>query len=191
MLATALGVPAAFALARYAIFGKGFINALILAALITPPIIKAISIYLFYVPLGLINTVSGLAFAHTVSGLPFVIVNVMASLRSYDPDLDRAAIIHGAAPYRAVLGITIPIIAPGIIVGCIFAFMQSAQELLVAIFVLGTVNKPMAVKLWEGVQVAIDPSIAAASSSLIGLAVLGFLAVALLQRRSKATPARI
>jgi len=191
VLATALGVPAAFALARYAIFGKGFINALILAALITPPIIKAISIYLFYVPLGLINTVSGLAFAHTVSGLPFVIVNVMASLRSYDPDLDRAAIIHGAAPYRAVLGITIPIIAPGIIVGCIFAFMQSAQELLVAIFVLGTVNKPMAVKLWEGVQVAIDPSIAAASSSLIGLAVLGFLAVALLQRRSKATPARI
>src|SRR5262249_8017954 len=158
---------------------------------ITPPITKAISIYLSYVPLGLINTVSGLAFAHTVSGLPFVIVNVMASLRSYDPDLDRAAIIHGAAPYRAVLGITIPIIAPGIIVGCIFAFMQSAQELLVAIFVLGTVNKPMAVQLWEGVQGAIDPSIAAASSSLIGLAVLGFLAVALLQRRSKATPARI
>jgi ABC-type spermidine/putrescine transport system permease subunit II len=187
LLATLMGVPAAFALSRYQIRGKNLINALLLAALITPPVIKAISIYLFYVPLGLINTVRGLAFAHTVPGIPFVVINVMASLRSYDENLERAAVIHGASPLRAVVGITLPIIAPGILVGAIFAFMQSAQELLVAIFVLGTVNKPLAVKLWEGVQVAIDPSIAAASTSLIGLAMLGFLAAALLQRRTSSS----
>ena len=129
----------------------------------------------------------GLAFAHTVPGIPFVVINVMASLRSYDENLERAAVIHGASPLRAVVGITLPIIAPGILVGAIFAFMQSAQELLVSIFVLGTVNKPLAVKLWEGVQVAIDPSIAAASTSLIGLAMLGFVAAALLQRRTSSS----
>lgn len=187
VLATLMGVPAAFALSRHTIRGKNLINALLLAALITPPVIKAISIYLFYVPLGLVNTVRGLAFAHTVPGIPFVVINVMASLRSYDENLERAAVIHGASPLRAVVGITLPIIAPGILVGAIFAFMQSAQELLVSIFVLGTVNKPLAVKLWEGVQVAIDPSIAAASTSLIGLAMLGFLAAALLQRRTSSS----
>jgi putative spermidine/putrescine transport system permease protein len=187
VLATALGVPAAFALMRHRVVGKGMVNALLLAALISPPVIKAISIYLYYVPLHLVNTVWGLAFAHTVSGLPFVVINVLASLKSYDTDLERAAVIHGAPPLRAVLGITIPIIAPGIAVGAIFAFMQSAQELLVAIFVLGTVNKPLAVKLWEGVQVAVDPSIAAASSALIGIALLGFLASLVLQRRLQRT----
>lgn len=185
ILSTLLGVPAAFAIARYKIPAKNFFNALILASLITPPIIKALSIYLFYVPLGLVNTKLGLAFAHTVSGIPFVIINVAASLRSYDVNLEHAAIIHGARPLQAILRITLPIIAPGIIVGAIFAFMQSAQELLVAIFVMGTVNKPLAVKLWEGVQVAVDPTIAAASTGMIGLAVLAFVCAAYLQMRGR------
>jgi len=177
VLSTLLGVPAAFALTRHVRRGQGLLNMLILAALITPSVIKAISIYLYYVPLGLLNTVWGLAFAHTVSGIPFVVLNVMASLRGYDRNLERAAVIHGAPPLRAVLGITLPIVAPAIAVGAVFAFMQSAQELLVAIFVLGTVNKPLAVKLWEGVQVAIDPTIAAATTSVTGLVLLCLAAV--------------
>ena len=184
-LSTLLGVPVAFAITRYRIPAKGFLNALILASLITPAIIKALSIYLFYVPLGLINTKLGLACAHAVSGIPYVVLNVAASLRSYDVTLEHAAVIHGARPIESVLRITLPIISPGIIVGAIFAFMQSAQELLVSIFVLGTVRKPMAVKLWEGVQVAIDPTIAAASTGMIGLAVLAFICSRLLHHRSR------
>ncbi|HLI11428.1 MAG TPA: ABC transporter permease [Alphaproteobacteria bacterium] len=185
LLSTLLGVPAAFALSRHVKRGQGLLNMLILAALITPAVIKAISIYLYYVPLALLNTVWGLAFAHTVSGIPFVVINVVASLKSYDGNLERAAVIHGAPPIRAVLGITIPIVAPGIIVGAVFAFMQSAQELLVSIFVLGTVRKPLSVKLWEGVQVAIDPTIAAATTSVTGLALLGLLTVMLASRRNR------
>jgi putative spermidine/putrescine transport system permease protein len=185
VLSTLLGVPAAFALSRYVARGQGLVNALVLAALVTPPIIKAISIYLYYVPLGLLNTVPGLAFAHTVSGIPFVVINVVAGLRGYDRDIERAATIHGASPLRAVLGITIPIIAPSIIVGAVFAFMQSAQELLIAMFVLGTLEKPLAVKLWEGVRVAIDPSLAAATTSVTALAILGLVTVMLASRRNR------
>ena len=183
VLSTLLGVPVAFAITRYRIPAKGFLNALILASLITPPIIKALSIYLFYVPFGLVNTKLGLACAHTVSGLPFVVINVAASLRSYDVTLEHAAVIHGARPLESILRITLPIISPGIMVGAIFAFMQSAQELLVSIFVMGTVSKPLAVKLWEGVQVAVDPTIAAASTGMIGLAVLAFICATLLRLR--------
>lgn len=186
VLSSVLGVPAAFALSRYSGRGQGLLNMLILAALITPAVIKAISIYLYYVPLGLLNTVWGLAFAHTVSGIPFVVINVVASLKNYDRNLEHAAIIHGASPVRAALGITIPIVAPGIAVGAVFAFMQSAQELLVAIFVLGTVQKPLSVKLWEGVQVAIDPTIAAATTAVAGLVLLGLLAVMVVNSRTRA-----
>jgi ABC-type spermidine/putrescine transport system permease subunit II len=178
ILSCLIGVPAGFAMARHLGASGGLFSAVMLSALITPPIIKAISLYLYFVPLGLVNTVAGLAFAHTVSGLPFVFLNVTASLKNYDTNLERAAIVHGASPVRAVLGITLPIIGPGIFVGAVFAFLQSAQELLVSLFILGTVRKPLSVKLWESVRESVDPTVAAASTAVIAIAVLGFAAAA-------------
>jgi len=73
------------------------------------------------------------------------------------------------------------IIAPGIVIGAILAFVHSVHELLVASFVLGGVGKPVAVKIWSGVQATSDPTIAAASAILIGLAVLTFASAAATQ----------
>ena len=185
LLATLLGVPAAFALVRYVIPAKALLSALILCALVTPPIVTAISTYLFFVPLGLVNTVVGLACAHAVSGMPFVVINTAASLRSADRNLERAAIIHGAHPLWAIMRITLPIVAPGIVIGAIFAFVHSTHELLVATFVLGGVGKPVAVKIWSGVQATTDPTIAAASTILIGLAILTFASAAATQSLTK------
>jgi ABC-type spermidine/putrescine transport system permease subunit II len=85
--------------------------------------------------------------------------------------------------------ITLPIIAPGIVIGAILAFVHSAHELLIAIFVLGGVGKPVAVKIWSGVQATSDPTIAAASALLIGLAILTLASVTtaqwLARRRSR------
>ena len=170
---------------RYVIPAKALLSALILCALVTPPIVTALSTYLFFVPLGLVNTVVGLAFAHAVSGMPFVVINTAASLRSADINLERAAVIHGAHPLWAVLRITLPIISPGIVIGAIFAFVHSAHELLVAMFVLGGVGKPVAVKIWSGVQATSDPTIAAASAILIGLAILTFASAAATQSLAK------
>jgi putative spermidine/putrescine transport system permease protein len=181
LIATLIGVPAAFALVRYLIPGKALVGALILCALVTPPIVTALSTYLFFVPLGLVNTVAGLAFAHAVSGMPFVVINTAASLRSADLNLERAAVIHGAHPVWAVLRITLPIISPGIVIGAIFAFVHSSHELLVASFVLGGVGKPVAVKIWSGVQATSDPTIAAASAILIALAIFTFASAAATQ----------
>jgi putative spermidine/putrescine transport system permease protein len=185
LLATILGVPAAFGLIRLSIRGKAAVNALLLMALITPAIIKGLATYLFFVPYGLVNSIVGLACAHTVSALPYVVINVGASLKGFDQTLERAAIIHGARPTIAILRVTLPIIAPGILVGAVFAFLSSAQELLVAIFLLGTVRKPLAVKMWEGVRVSVDPTIAAASSAVILMAVAAFVTAALLQKRAQ------
>lgn len=184
-LATLLGVPAAFALVRYVIPGKSLLNAIILCALVTPPIVTALSTYLFFVPLGFINSIAGLACAHAVSGMPFVIINTAASLRSADRNLERAAIIHGAPPLWAIARITLPIISPGIVIGAIFAFVHSAHELLVASFILGGVGKPVSVKMWSDVQSTSDPTIAAASTILIGLAIFTFASAAMAQSLAK------
>ncbi len=182
---TLLGVPAAFGLIRLEIRGKAVLNALLLMALITPAVIRALGLYLFFAPLGLVNSVVGLACAHTVSALPYLVINVAASLKGFDLAVERAAVVHGASPVRAIARITLPIIAPGILVGAIFAFLSSAQELLVSIYLMGTVRKPLAVKMWEGVRVAVDPTIAAASTGVIAMAVLAFVTAALLHRRAR------
>jgi putative spermidine/putrescine transport system permease protein len=140
---------------------------------------------MFYAKIGLVNTIIGLACAHAVSGIPFVVINTAANLHGADRNLERAAIIHGASPLWAAVRITLPIIAPGIIIGAIFAFVHSAHELLVATFVLGGVGKPVAVKIWSGVQATSDPTIAAASTILIGLAILTFASAATLQLLAK------
>jgi putative spermidine/putrescine transport system permease protein len=177
LLATLVGVPAAFALVRNAIPGKSLLNAIILSALVTPPIVSAIGVFIMYVPLGLVNSLLGLAGAHAVAGIPFVVINTAASLRSADQDLERAAIIHGASPLAAAVRITLPIIAPGIVVGFILSFVHSAHELLIASFVLGGVGKPISVKMWSQVQSTTDPSVTAASSVLIGIAMLTVISV--------------
>jgi ABC-type spermidine/putrescine transport system permease subunit II len=148
LLATIVGVPAAFALTRHVIPGKSLFNAVILSALVTPPIVSAVAVFLMYVPLGLVNS-----------------------------DLERAAIIHGASPFAAAVRITLPIVSPGIVVGLILSFVHSAHELLIASFILGGVGKPISVKMWSQVQTTTDPSVTAASTVLIGIAVLTVISV--------------
>jgi putative spermidine/putrescine transport system permease protein len=177
LMAVAVGVPAAFALVRHAIPGKSLLNAIILSALVTPPIVSAVGVFLMYVPLGLVNSLVGLACAHAVAGIPFVVINTAASLRSADRDLERAAIIHGASPLAAALRITLPIVSPGIVVGFILSFVHSAHELLIASFILGGVGKPISVKMWSQVQSTTDPSVTAVSTVLIGVAILTVVSV--------------
>ncbi len=88
-----------------------------------------------------------------------------------------------AHPLWAILHITLPIIAPGIVIGAGLAFVLSVHEPLVASFVLGGVGKPVAVKIRSGGQATSDPTIAAASALLI-------LAVHLCQRRGHQALAR-
>ena len=186
LLTTLLGVPAAFGLVRLELRAKALLNGLLLMALITPAVIRGLGSYLLFVRLGLVNSVIGLACAHTVSALPYLVINVIASLKGFDLSIERAAVVHGASPLTAIRRVTLPIIAPGILVGAIFAFLSSAQELLVSIYLMGTVRKPLAVKMWEGVRVAVDPTIAAASTAVIVMAVLAFASAAALHRRASA-----
>jgi ABC-type spermidine/putrescine transport system permease subunit II len=57
----------------------------------------------------------------------------------------------------------------------------------VSIYLMRTVRKPLAVKMWEGVRVAVDPTIAAALTAVIAMALLAFVAAALLHRRARLT----
>lgn len=184
VLATVLGTMASLALVRGRFRGKGLIHALILSPMIIPVIIVAISVYLFFSRLRLIGTEWGLVLAHTILALPFVVVNVSASLKGFDETLERAAISLGASRFQALRKVTFPLIRPGIISGALFAFITSFDEVVVAIFISGSRAVTLPKQMWDGIRIAINPTISAVASLFIVFSILLLLAIEILRRRS-------
>jgi putative spermidine/putrescine transport system permease protein len=184
LLATVLGTPAAIALVRSQFNGRGLINSFIISPLIAPAIIVAIGIYFFYAQLGMIGNPISLVIAHTCLAVPFVVINVSASLYGFDERLEYAAMSLGATPWRTFWQVTFPIIRPGVLAGALFAFITSFDELVIALFVSGTTAVTLPRKMWESIQFEIDPTIAAASTMLVAVTGALFLTADLLRRRA-------
>ena len=72
---------------------------------------------------------------------------------------------------------TLPLILPGVLVGALFAFITSFDELIVALFLSGSGAITLPRRMWDDLRFAIDPTIAAVSTLTIVLtaALLGAL----------------
>jgi putative spermidine/putrescine transport system permease protein len=153
--------------------------------MIIPAIIVAIGVYFFYARLQIVGNWWALALAHTALALPFVVINVSATLYGFDERLEFAAMNLGANRWQTFFKVTLPMIRPGIIAGALFAFITSFDELIVALFISGTGAVTLPRKMWAELRQQIDPTIAAVSSMLIVLSIVILLAVELLRQRSE------
>ncbi|HLI12082.1 MAG TPA: ABC transporter permease [Alphaproteobacteria bacterium] len=185
ILATALGTAAAFALVRAQFPGKSLLYGFLLSPLIVPTIITAIAVYFLFAKLHLIGNWLGLVLAHTVLAIPLVVVVVSASLSGFNVMLERAAMSLGAAPWQALRRVTLPIIAPGIVTAALLAFLASFDEVVIAIFIAGSGAVTLPKKMWDGLWLEITPAIAAASTFVIAVTIILFVAMELLRRRSE------
>jgi putative spermidine/putrescine transport system permease protein len=177
ILCLLLGVPLAYALVRTHFRGKFLMDALVISPMILPAIILAIGDYLLFVRFRLVGTTWGLILGHTVIALPFMVVNVRATLKGVDPDLERAASSLGAIPLTVFRTITLPLMMPGVIAGCLFAFITSFDEVVIALFISGPHTQTLPMRMWSGLRYEIEPTIAAISSLLIAFATLILVAM--------------
>jgi putative spermidine/putrescine transport system permease protein len=192
LLATALGTLAALALVRGRLRGRRVLSALMLAPMILPQIILAIGLFPIMVRLGLNGTYAGILLGHAVVSLPLAFITVAASLRSYPPTFEQAALTLGANPWKTFWHVTFPLIRPGMLVGFIFAFAFSFDELILAIFLTSPATRTVPRLLWEQLNYQMTPVIAAATCVLLLLTILlllGAAAVAQVGRRRLAPPA--
>jgi putative spermidine/putrescine transport system permease protein len=189
-IATPLGTLAALGLVRAEFRLKPLIVGLLISPLIVPVIITAIGIYFVYSPLGLTSSRLGLVLAHTVLATPFVVVVVHATLQGFDPALWRAALSLGAAPGAVFRKIVLPLIAPGVISGAIFAFTTSFDEIVTTIFIAGPEQRTLPLQMFDGVREQISPTITAAATLLIAVSVVMLGAIEALRRRSARIYAR-
>ena len=185
-LATVLGTAAAFGLVRGRYPARNVVNAVLLGPLLVPTIVVAIGMYLQYTRWGLTGSLLGLVAGHTCLSLPFVVLNVAASLRNLDTTLESAAQSLGANPVRTFMRVTLPLIAPGVVAGALIAFIFSWDEVVVAIFLSSPLTRTLPAVMWGEIHSRVDPT-SAAVATMLAIVPLLFLAGTTAMRRRLAS----
>ncbi len=171
LTSTFLGTLGSLGLGRADFKGKKAAMAFIVSPMIVPTMIFSLALYYVFSPLGLVGSVTGLALGHTVLAIPVVIVIVSAALKNVDERLEQAAMSLGANRLHALWGVTIPLIRPAIFASGLLAFLTSFDDLLIALFLSGTKVATLPKRMWDGIRFETDPTIAAASTFIIVLAI--------------------
>jgi putative spermidine/putrescine transport system permease protein len=109
----------------------------------------------------------GLIIVHAALGAPFVLTTVLATLQGFNHNLVRASQGLGANPLRTFFRITLPLIAPGVISGALFAFATSFDEVVVTLFLAGPQQVTLPRQMFTGIRENITPTIAAVATLLI------------------------
>lgn len=182
LFATLLGTMAAVALSRARFPGAGVVTAFLMSPLMVPVIIIAAAIYGFFRVWGLNGTLAGLIIAHTVLTVPFVISTVLGTLSLVDEQLEKAALTLGATPLVAFRRVTLPLILPAVLSGCLFSMVISFDEVIVSIFISGPLTRPLTVQMWSDLRGGLDPTIAAIGTGMFAFSLLILLIDSLVRR---------
>ena len=185
LLATTLGTLAALGMARPNFPLRGLVMALMISPMVVPFVITALGMFFFFSQAGLTNSLTGLILAHTALGVPFVVITVSATLQGFDRNLPRAAAALGARPFYAFRRVTLPVIAPGVAVGALFAFATSFDEVVVTVFLVGPAQRTLPRQMFSGIRENLDPTIVAVATFMMLISVFLLVAVELLRRRSE------
>ena len=166
VVATIVGTLAAFGLDRMKSRASGFLRALLITPMVVPGVVLAVGIYAVYLDTHLVGTMTGFVLAHTMLAVPFVIIAVSASLEVFDKRLETAATSLGASRMTAFRTVTLPLIAPGILSGLLFAFVTSFDEIIVALFITSPYLKTLPVQIFSSITRDADPTVAAVGTIL-------------------------
>jgi multiple sugar transport system permease protein len=179
--ALTVSVPTAYSIARWR-FGGGLLSVLLLVLRMLPSIALVIPIYITYKLLGLTNSYLGLVIIYTVVYIPFAVWLLVGFLRDFPAEIEEAALIDGCSRLRALATVVVPIIAPGLAVVALFAFIATWNEFLFAIVLTGIETKTMMVLVTSFTTGGTDMFYGEASASVV-LGVLPAFAVAFILQR--------
>lgn len=171
IVATVLGTLLAFSIVRGRYPGRGLVSQIATAPLAVPTIVYSVAVYGLFSSLKLIGAWHGIALAHTVHALPFVVLIVGAALRTVDPAQEQAAMGLGASRLGALWRVTLPQLRPALVSAAFLAFISSFDELVIAMF-LGGSDVTLPKKMFDNIQMEIEPTVAAVSVLQIALAAL-------------------
>jgi spermidine/putrescine transport system permease protein len=156
-------------------------------SLVTPEIVTGISLLAFYqwifrflrVQLGM-HTVS---LAHVSFSIAYVVIVVIARLRTVDATLEEAALDLGANEWQAFRYVTLPAILPGVIAAALLAFTVSFDDYVITSLVAGVDSETLPMVIYAIARRGVNPIVNAISA----LIVIGFGSLVLISERLRTT----
>ncbi|HTK00978.1 MAG TPA: ABC transporter permease [Bordetella sp.] len=175
LVTMALVIPVSFAYVRRRFRGRALVNQVMMLPLMVPHVVAALGYYGFLSRLHLNGTLLGVIIAHTCLSVPVAFLVLCATLKGFDRNLELAAMSSGAGPLRTFFWVTLPVLRPGLLVALLLSFLQSFNESVVSIFIAGRDASTLPKKMYENIRIDSDPVIAAVSTLLTGLVLVGVL----------------
>jgi ABC-type spermidine/putrescine transport system permease subunit II len=195
VIATVLGTLAGLALARRS--GKWTIVflGLIFLILVTPEIVDAIALLIWYVrlggPFGPDSPIPGVSYGlvrlwagHSLFSTAVVTLIVRARLIGLDESVEEAAADLYATPFRRFRQITLPMMLPAVLAGALLAFSLSLDDVIISTFVSAAGTTPWPVVVFSAVRAVLRPEFASMSTVLLGLTLVALALVGFVLRRS-------
>ncbi len=182
LLATALGTPGAYALARLPVPGRRLLRLGIVLSTAFPAVATVAPLYLIVRALGLRDTWWALILADTSFALPLMLWLVAGFIAELPRELEEAAFVDGAGRLRALWSVVLPAAAPGVAAAALLTFLFAWNEFLFAYTFAATEASrtvPVALALFPGVFEVPWGDVAAAA---VLASLPPILAVSLLQR---------
>ncbi len=176
VLATVLGVPAAWAYSRFSLKAKKDQLFFILSTRFMPPVVVVIPIFLMYRELGLIDSKLGLVLIYAAFNVPFTIWMMKGFVDEVPAEYEDAAMLDGYTRLQAFWKFTLPLLVPGIAATAVFALIFSWNEFVFAIFLTSSQEVRTAPPAIAGLigGTTVDWGLVAASAVVFAIPVLVF-----------------
>jgi putative spermidine/putrescine transport system permease protein len=170
-IATALSLPAAYALTRHRLAGGNALATLFVGPLLVPQIVMGLAMLQLLGLAGVDLGLAGLVAVHAVYVMPFTVRLAMTSLARFDFALEEAAMNLGAGRLRTLWHVTLPLIRTGLIAGFTFAFILSFVNLPLSLFLTTPRTATLPIEMFAYMESRIDPLVAAIGSLVLIVAV--------------------
>ncbi|MEW1549742.1 carbohydrate ABC transporter permease [Streptomyces tsukubensis] len=184
VIAVLVATPAAYVIARTRGRSATLATGWVVVSQAFPFVLLIIPLFLVLKNLRMINTLWGLVLVYVVWALPFALWMLAGYIRAVPRELEEAAAVDGAGRLRTLVSVTAPLLAPGIVVTAMFAFVIAWNEFFFALVLLKSPERqtlPVVLTHFLGAEGAADLGPLAAAAFLATLPSL--VIFALIQRR--------
>jgi len=181
-----LGTAAALGVERMSRRARPWLEALFILPMVIPVIILAVGLFYLLAPLNVLGSPFTLGVAHSILASPFVFITVRSALKGFDRNQELAALSLGASWPTMFRRVMLPAIAPGMLAGAVFAFIQSFDDVVLALFLTNIRSRTLPRIMYEGIAHEIDPTIIAVSVLVILVSILLLGINLFLSRRTRA-----
>src|SRR5271166_4597478 len=176
LLSICVGVPAAYAFARFPFRGGSFLFFSLLVMRMLPPIAVLVPMYILFSKFGLTTTRLSVVLAYSTFSLPLVVWIMRGFFEDLPRELEESAWVDGASRYAAFRHVVLPLIRPGLVAASILCLQLAWNDFLFAAVLTNNATRTLPVLMagFSGGDTGVDWGGMTASGALVILPVLIF-----------------